>query len=281
MHTHISHWPSNNPSPEKYVLVLCTSVGVRLSVKSSNQNGMSANGSFSSFLVAFQDSCPSFLVASSSLRSNTESEDELAAALFPEAWDVSGPNDSCDGVVELLSELTDNLGTTRGSKLSVLQIILFPFWSIVALDRWPTHRSIRGLCKACLAIGQLTFLRVVALLRTESWTLVPPRGCALPVCSQYYCWGSGLVTVHNSSELNLFCSSCASEFLSSWYCSPNLTSFLDQGFFMWSFPEFWCARTTLMRRTLLDNTSFPNFDLVPGAFGEIDGVFRSQHSRFT
>ena len=33
-----------------------------------------------------------------------------------------------------------------------------------------------------------------------------------------------------------------------------------------------------MRRTLLNNTSrwtfsFPNFDLVPGAFGEFDGVF--------
>ena len=76
-------------------------------------------------------------MASSSLRSNTESEDELAAAVLPDAGDASGPNDSGDGVVEdeLLSELTDNPGTTRGTKLSVLQIILFPFWLIVALDR--------------------------------------------------------------------------------------------------------------------------------------------------
>ena len=41
-----------------------------------------------------------------------------------------------------------------------------------------------------------------------------------------------------------------------------------------------------MRRTLLDNSSrwtlsFPNLDLVPGASGELAGVFRSQHSWFT
>ena len=65
----------------------------------------------------------------SSLRFNTESEDELAAALFPDARDASGPNDSGHGDEEdeLLSELTDNPGTTRGTKLSVLQKILCPF----------------------------------------------------------------------------------------------------------------------------------------------------------
>ena len=47
--------------------------------------------------------------------------------------------------------------------------------------------------------------------------------------------------------------------------------------------DFRRARTTLMRRTLLDNTSrwtlvFPEFDLVPSAFGEFDGVFCSQFS---
>ena len=60
-------------------------------------------------------------VASSSLRSNIDSEDELSAALFPQTSGVSGPNDSW------LSELTDDPGMTRGTKLSVLQIILFPF----------------------------------------------------------------------------------------------------------------------------------------------------------
>ena len=70
----------------------CTSVGFRLSVKSYNQNGISTNGSFSSFLSLLKDFCPSFLVTCSSLRSDTESEDELAAALFPE---TRRANDSC------------------------------------------------------------------------------------------------------------------------------------------------------------------------------------------
>ena len=34
-------------------------------------------------------------------------------------------------------------------------------------------------------------------------------------------------------------------------------------------------------RYLAMTLSFLNFDLVPGAFGEFDGVFRSQHSWFT
>ena len=96
-----------------------TSVGIRLSVKSSNQNGISANGSFLSFLSPPKDS----LLLVSSLRSNTESEDEL---------DESSGGDVED---ELLSELTDNPGTTRGTKLSVLQRCFSHFWSIVALDR--------------------------------------------------------------------------------------------------------------------------------------------------
>ena len=93
-----------------------TSVGIRLSVKSSNQKGISAHG---------------FFAAGSSLPSNTEPEDELDAALcYPDARvAASGPNDSGDGVAEdeLLSELTDDPGTTRGTKLSVLQIRLSPF----------------------------------------------------------------------------------------------------------------------------------------------------------
>ena len=49
--------------------------------------------------------------------------------LFPEAWSVSVVNDSCGSDVgdELLPELTDNTGTTRGTKLSVLQIISVVF----------------------------------------------------------------------------------------------------------------------------------------------------------
>ena len=94
-----------------------TSMFSGFSVKSSGQNGRSANGSFSSFLSLIKDFCPGLLVASS-------------AALFPETWSASGPNDSWGGVVgdELLPESTDNPGTTRGTKLSVLQIILLPFF---------------------------------------------------------------------------------------------------------------------------------------------------------
>ena len=115
----------------------CTSVGSRLSVKSFNQNGRSANGSSASFLSSLKDSCSSLLVACSSLRSKTEPENELDAALFPEAWSASIFDDSCGSDVgdELLPELKDNPGTKRGTKLSVLQIMLFLLWSIVVLDR--------------------------------------------------------------------------------------------------------------------------------------------------
>ena len=55
---------------------------------------------------------------------------------LPDARDTSGPNDSGNGEVEdeLLLELTDRPATTRGTKLSVLPIILFPCWLVVALD---------------------------------------------------------------------------------------------------------------------------------------------------
>ena len=93
------------------------------------KNGRSANGSFASFLSSSRDSCTSLLGASSSHHSNTESEDELDAALFPETKCASSSNDSCGSVAEdeLFPELTDEPGTTRGTKLSVLQKIRFPF----------------------------------------------------------------------------------------------------------------------------------------------------------
>ena len=105
-----------------------TSLGIRLCEKSSNQKGTSANGSLLSFLSLSKDSCPNFTELVSSLRPNAESEDELAAAVFPNAGRASGPNDSRDGVAEdeLLSELTDNPGTIRGTNKYVMQMILFP-----------------------------------------------------------------------------------------------------------------------------------------------------------
>ena len=50
-------------------------------------------------------------------------------------------------------------------------------WSIVAFDRWPTHRRIRGFRKACPAIGKQAFPPVIARLRTDlnhERTLLPP-----------------------------------------------------------------------------------------------------------
>ena len=109
-------------------------------------------------------STETLLVASSSLRSDTEPEEELDAALFPETRCASSLHESCDGDVENepLSGLVEHNGTTRGTKLSVLQRILFPFWDqswLLTAD--PLKGS--GLCKAYPAVGH-TF----------------PRGCALP-----------------------------------------------------------------------------------------------------
>ena len=104
---------------------------------------------------------------------------------FPEAWSASFLNDSCGFDVddELPPELTDNPGTPRGTKLSVLQIILFPFGvnrGFLAAD--PLTGVSVGFRKACHAIGVLACPRGAARLRTDSnheRTLVPPRGCAL------------------------------------------------------------------------------------------------------
>ena len=72
--------------------------------------------------------------AIASLRSVAGPEDELPAdrLLFPEAISTSLLNESCDGDVEdeTLPELADNPGTTRGTELSVLQIILL--WLLTA-----------------------------------------------------------------------------------------------------------------------------------------------------
>ena len=112
----------------------CTCVSTRLSAKTSNQYGRSANGSFAS-LSFFGDSCSSFPVACSLRRCDTEPEDELEAAVFPEAWSASVLNDSCGSDVrdELPPEMVHNPGTTRGTKLFVLQIRVFP----VGVNRGP------------------------------------------------------------------------------------------------------------------------------------------------
>ena len=117
----------------------------RLLPNPANQPGVSANGSSEFFVSSlflfcfwiFRDYCPSLLVASLSLRSDTEREDEIDAGLFPQTKCASSLKETCDWVVEneLLPELADNPRTTRGTKLSVLQIILFPF--LVNRGFWP------------------------------------------------------------------------------------------------------------------------------------------------
>ena len=67
------------------------------------------------------------------LKMNLKQVAPVSWMLFPHSL----LNESCDGDVEdeMLSELVDNPGTTRDTILSVLQVILFPSWSIVAFDR--------------------------------------------------------------------------------------------------------------------------------------------------
>ena len=226
----------------------------------------------------------------------------------------------------MLADLSDNPGTTRGTKLCVLQIMFSHFGWIVALDRWPTGVSV--VFAKLAALGQRAFPRVVARLRTDSSherTLVPPRVCALRRLQSTLLQGfwtfllsiilslilfllimcidapesttnsssSGLLEVTSVDIPFDFTRNIKRSFCpNSWACKsfspiPRChASFSDQGLLMWSFPEYWRAKTSLMRRTLLDNTSrwtlsFPNFDLMPGAFGEFDGVLWSQHSGFT
>ena len=87
-----------------------TSVSSRLTVNTLQTfRKISQTGRSQSFLSLLRDCCSSLQVASSSLRYNTESEDELDASLFPETRVPMVPNDSCGSVVEdeLLPDLTD------------------------------------------------------------------------------------------------------------------------------------------------------------------------------
>ena len=179
-----------------------TSVGIRLFLKSSTTRRA---------YLLMDPSCRSFpkIPALSSLRPNAESEDALAAALLPDAGDASGPNDFGDGVVEdeLLSELTDNPGTTRGTKLVCLANNVSPIlgssWLLTA--------------DTLIAIGQLAFLRVVARLRTDSSherTLVPPRECALLRLQSTLRLGFWTFLLSKTPlSFALFCSSCVSMLL--------------------------------------------------------------------
>ena len=191
----------------------CNSVSFRFSLKSFNQSGRSANGSSESFLSLLfflwfwiSENGTSVPVASSSLRSDTELEDELEAGSNSSLVAVAASflKESCDSDAEdeLLAGLVDNPCTTRGTKLSMT---IFSSWVN------------RGLRKACPAIGLLAFPPVIARLRTD-WdcerTLVPLRGFAPPrlqstLLSRFW----SFLLCPSLLSLILFCSSCASMLL--------------------------------------------------------------------
>ena len=81
---------------------------------------------------------PGQLFSVIALRSSTGLELEADRQRFPETFSTSSLDESCDGDVEdeMLPELVDNPGTTRGTKLSVLQMVVSSLlWSTVASDR--------------------------------------------------------------------------------------------------------------------------------------------------
>ena len=93
---------------------------------------------------------------------------------MPEAWSASVLDDSCGSDVgdELLPELTDNPGTTRGAKLSVLQIKNFSH-----LHGYELVQVMKNTC-------------------ASSWV------CTSPFAVNTTVGVLDLFTVHNSSELN-------------------------------------------------------------------------------
>ena len=60
------------------------------------------------------------------------------------------------------------------------------FWSIVALDRWPTHKSIRGLCKACQYLHGYELIQVMnehlCLLVGVHFTISSQYHSTFPMC---------------------------------------------------------------------------------------------------
>ena len=149
--------------------------------------------------------------AISSLRSNTGPEDELEAdrRLFPEAISTSVCNESCG----TLPELWMSLERQEVRNCSFLQMIVLPSVSTEAFDRWPTHRSIRGLRKACLAIGLLAFSsNCTVSKRFRSWTKTCASSwvCTSPLAVNTTVGVLDLLKVSSSSELDSFCSSSRS-----------------------------------------------------------------------
>ena len=146
------------------------------------------------------------MISSSSLRSDTELEDEFEAGGTSclVALSASLLNESCDSDAEdeLLSGLVDNPGTTRGTKLFVLQMIVFP--SLVNRGFWPPDPLMRT---AGALSGNCT---VTNRLRSWTNTCASSWGCTFPFAvNTTVGGGSGPFYCVRLSELNSFCSSCA------------------------------------------------------------------------
>ena len=86
----------------------------------------------------------------------------------------------------MLLENDDSLGTTRSTELSIVQVMVFPFWAKCGVSLLSTRMNIRVLSKVYEAIESLAFHRVIALLRTDrnhEQKLVLTRLFALPPVS--------------------------------------------------------------------------------------------------
>ena len=131
-----------------------------------------------------------------SLRSNTGLEDELV--------------ESCGGDVEdeSLPELVDNPGTTRGTKLSFLHMIVFPslvnrdFWSLTHSQEYPwSSQSLPSDRTASVSSSNCTVTN-----RFRSWTktCASSRVCTSPLAVSTTVGGLDLLKVSSSSELKSF-----------------------------------------------------------------------------
>ena len=113
-------------------------------------------------------------------------ESELDLIMVPVFWS-SWIALCLDVEDKMLLEYDDSLDATRRSDLSIVQVIVFPFWSNCAVSPFSTHMNIRALSKVYVAKESLAFHRVIALLLTDrnheqklvltrSFALSPDRG---------------------------------------------------------------------------------------------------------
>ena len=91
--------------------------------------------------------------------------DLIMFSIFWNNW--TDPSISVDVEDKMLLEYDDNLDTTRGTELSIVQVFVFPFLASCWVSPFSTQMNIRVLSKAYEAIESLAFHREIALLRTD------------------------------------------------------------------------------------------------------------------